>query len=306
MRVFVAGATGVAGRNSVPRLVEAGHDVTAAVRSPGKAALVATLGAAPVQIDLFEAARLTSAIEGHDAVVNLATKIPPISKAMLPGAWAENDRIRTEASKNLVDAAIAAGATRFVQESLGFVYPDRGGAWIEEDVEVDPPPHARSVLDAEAQVRRFVEGGGSGTILRFAQFYSEDSLHTTSMVKLARRRACPLPGPPDAYSPMIHAEDVGSAVTAALAAPGGVYNIVDDEPLRQRELVAILSDAVGIGTLRFPPASLMQLGGAKVRMLMRSQRVSNRRFREAAHWAPRSTRDGFAAVIKEVAADVGR
>ena len=308
MRVFVAGATGVAGRRVVALLVEEGHDVTAVVRSPAKADLVRALGAAPASVDLFDARQVLEAVEGHDAIANLATKIPPVSKALLPGAWAENDRIRTQASRNLVDAAIGGKVDRYVQESLAFMYPDRGDAWIDEDVLVEPPPHTRSMLDAEAQARRFSEAGGVGVILRFGQFYADDAPHTISMVKLARKKVCPLPGPPEAFSPTIHIHDVATAVFAALSAPSGVFNIVDNEPLRQRELGDILGKATGAGPLRFPPSTVMQMGGSKVRMLMRSQRVSNDRFRKAADWTPTraNARKGFSAVIKEVSARVSR
>lgn len=308
MQVFVAGATGVAGRRTVRLLVERGHDVTAVVRSPEKARLVTALGATPVLLDLFTLSQVAEAVRDHDAVVNLATKIPPSSKAALPRAWSENDRIRSEVSRNLVDAALDAGATRYIQESLGFIYPDNGDGWIDESSEVDPPPHARTVLDAEAHAARFTEQGGSGVVLRFGQFYAPDAVHTHSMIKLARRRVCPFPGPPEAFSPMIHADDVAGAVVAALAAPAAVYNVVDDEPLRQRQLADALSSALAIRPLRFPPSGVMRLGGQKVEMLMRSQRVSNRRFRDATGWTAKfpSTEKGFVAVVKEVDADVGR
>ena len=81
MRVFVAGATGVAGKRAVARLVAAGHDVTGIARTPDKAAVLEMLGAAPVAVDLFDADALRAAVAGHDAVVNMATKIPPIARA---------------------------------------------------------------------------------------------------------------------------------------------------------------------------------------------------------------------------------
>ncbi|MDQ1374325.1 MAG: hypothetical protein QOJ09_1663, partial [Actinomycetota bacterium] len=116
MRIFVAGATGVLGRRAVARLVEAGHDVTGVARNEDKAALVRSLGATPVTVDLFDPAAVKSAADGHEVVMNLATHIPNLSRAAMPRAWAENDRIRSEASRNLVDAALASGAGRFVQE----------------------------------------------------------------------------------------------------------------------------------------------------------------------------------------------
>ena len=110
MRVFVAGATGVIGRRAVARLVARGHQVTGVSRTPEKDALLESLGARPVRVDLFDADGLRVAVGGHDAVVNLATKIPPITQMTRTEAWADNERIRREASGYLVDAASCRGS----------------------------------------------------------------------------------------------------------------------------------------------------------------------------------------------------
>ena len=86
-KVFVAGATGVLGKRAVARLVAEGHEVTGVARSEQKAQLLRRLGAAPVAVDVFDAAAVRDAVAGHDVVMNLATHIPPLSKAAAPGAW---------------------------------------------------------------------------------------------------------------------------------------------------------------------------------------------------------------------------
>src|SRR5205823_5779646 len=162
--------------------VAAGHDVTGLARSPEKASLVRDLGASPVTVDLFDAAAVKGAIDGHEVVVNLTTHIPPTSRAAMPGAWKENDRIRLEGSANLVDGALAVGATRFVQESITLNYPDNGDQWIDEDTPLEAMSVGRSLLEAEANARRFTNSGGNGVVLRFAQFYAHDAAHTIDMV----------------------------------------------------------------------------------------------------------------------------
>src|SRR3954471_16139298 len=131
MRVFVAGSTGVIGHRAVRALVAAGHQVTAVVRSPAKAAFARSLGATPVEVSIFDPDALRAAAVGHDAVCNLATHIPPLARAASANAWAENTRIRTEGSRNLVDAALAAGATVYVQESIAFLYGDHRDDWVD-------------------------------------------------------------------------------------------------------------------------------------------------------------------------------
>ena len=98
MKVFVAGGTGAIGRHAVAALVEAGHDVTALARSPAKAAELAGRGATPVQVSLFDRAALASALAGHDAVVNVASAIPPMSRFMRTSAWGPNERVRRTGS----------------------------------------------------------------------------------------------------------------------------------------------------------------------------------------------------------------
>jgi uncharacterized protein YbjT (DUF2867 family) len=107
MKVFLAGGTGVVGRPALAALVADGHDVTAVARGDAKAALVEGLGGTPVAVDLFDPHAVEVAVAGHEAVVNLATHIPPLGRMARKRAWAVNTRLRTEASRALVDAALA-------------------------------------------------------------------------------------------------------------------------------------------------------------------------------------------------------
>src|SRR5919201_6132577 len=119
MRIFLTGASGVIGRRLIPQLTRAGHQVSAVSRSPERSAMLDRLGARPIRVDLFDAGSITRSIPGHDAVINLATHIPHTSaRILLPGAWRENDRIRRISSGLLVDAALANGVQRFIQESF--------------------------------------------------------------------------------------------------------------------------------------------------------------------------------------------
>ena len=138
MRVFLTGATGVIGARVVPLLVAEGRTVIAVGRSADKCTLLEGMGAIPIPVDLFDRVTLRRAVAGHDAIVNLATHIPGNAQMFLPGAWRMTDRIRREASAALVDAALAVGATRFIQESFALVYPDRGDNWIDESTPIQP------------------------------------------------------------------------------------------------------------------------------------------------------------------------
>lgn len=300
MKVFVAGATGVVGRRVVPELARRGHSVTANVRSPAVANRISGAGVAPVTVDLFDAAAVARVVEGHDVVINLATHIPHSSwRVFVPGAWRENDRLRREASRHLADAVVRGGARRFIQESYAPVYPDRGDAWIDERTPIAPVRYNRTVADAERSAQSVTERGGVGIVLRFGGFYGPDSPQLAEMANMVRRGWWPLPGGPDAWWSSVSHDDAASAVVAALEAPAGVYNVVDDRPMRRQEWANAFADALGVRHPRFMPAWTTHLMGSLGEMFARSLRMSNAKLRAATHWSPRypSAADGIPAAV---------
>src|SRR5438270_5684195 len=299
MKIFVAGATGGLGKRAVRELVAAGHDVTGVARNDEKAALVRGLGATPVKLDLFDPAAVKDAVGGHDVVCNLATHIPPTMKMAMPGAWDENNRIRSEASRNLVDAALATGVERYIQEAVCFLYGDHGDEWIDEDTPLDVPKIGRSMVEAEAQARRFTEAGGVGIVLRFGGFYGPDATQTEDFVRMARNHVAPMAGSKDGYMPMIHLDDTGTAVVAALKAPAGVYNVTDETTTRREQMDA-LARSVGVKRLVAAPEAVTKVG--PLSYIARSQRVSNERFKDATGWTPRypTANEGWPAVVDEM------
>jgi nucleoside-diphosphate-sugar epimerase len=302
MKVFVSGATGAVGRPTIPLLVAAGHEVTAVARTDEKRAEVEAAGARGIAVDLFDPGAVATAVAGQDAVVNLATNIPPIVRAARPSAWATNDRLRREASAHLVDGAIAAGAGRFVQESVVFLYPDSGDRWIDASSTAPAPtPVVASALEAEAQAARFTDAGGVGVVLRFGMFYGPGLSHTETFLRMARWGLAYSAGDRSRYTSSIQVDDAAAAVVAALGAPAGIYDIVDDEPLASDAYADALAAAAGRKRYLRVPGRLARLGGAQAEAVTRSQRVSNRRFREVAGWSPRwrSVAEGLGAMTSD-------
>jgi nucleoside-diphosphate-sugar epimerase len=285
-------------------LVKAGHHVTAVVRSPEKRAALAHSGASAIPLDLFDAAQVRGAVADHDAVVNLATHMPSSTLMMLlPWAWRENDRIRRDASRMLVDAAIAERVGRFIQESFAPTYEARGEQWIDESVPLKPVSYNATVVDAEQSTQRFMESGGTGMILRFASFYGPDAFTLRDMLRTVRRGFSPVPGAPAAYVSSISHDDAATAVIAALGLPSGVYNVCDDEPVRRSQYAAILAQCVGAQPPRAMPGWMIALMGSTAELLGRSQRMSNRKLRDAAPgWVPEypSVREGLPAAVKQM------
>jgi nucleoside-diphosphate-sugar epimerase len=286
MKVFIAGATGVLGRATVPRLIAAGHQVSGIARSPEKAEQLRAQGAAPVEADVFDAAAMRSALDGHDAVVHMATSIPPVSKAWRAKAWSTNDKLRQEGTPILTTAARDASVTRFVKESVCFFYADQGDAWIDEDSPIEDTAFGAASLAAEREAVAFTGDERIGVALRFGLFYSADARSTEESLSIARKGVGPMIGSPDAYQPSIHVDDAATAIIAALGAPSGFYNVAD-EPVTKAEWNAAFAEAFGIEKkMRAAPKVVLAAGGKKTSVLAASRRISSERFRKATGWEP--------------------
>jgi nucleoside-diphosphate-sugar epimerase len=301
MKIFMTGATGALGPATLQTLVTGGHEVTAVARDDAKAARVRAAGAEPVGVDLFDAGAVRDAVVGAqpEAILHLATNVPPTMRAARKSAWSTHNALRTTATEHLVAAARAAGSRVFVKESVLFSYPDRGEAWIDEDV---PPDESITLLQPTLEGERIaLDFAGTDTtavVLRFGLFYGPFVRQTDESLKLARWRMSTVAGKPHAYQSSIYVEDVAAAVAAALDAPTGVYNVCDDEPLTRRAYLDAFSAGFGLPKLRLNPPWLLRLvAGRSARVVTASQRCSNRRFRSATGWAPAcpSACEGWAA-----------
>lgn len=303
MDVFVTGATGVLGRATVPLLLAAGHRVRGLARSTANDALLRRLGAEPVAVDLTDAAGLRAALTGCDTVLHLATKIPSASAARKGAGWLENDRLRREGTNALVDVALATGVTTLLYPSVTLLYPDSGEHWlVAGESALDPTPNLLSTIVAEEAVARFTAADRRGIALRLGNLYGPTSSSSHGLLSLVRRGIAPLPGASRAYGSFLWVDDAARAILAALdRAPAGLYDVVDDEPLTRAALIAALGNAVGRRSTIALPAFVWRAlaGGTLAELLGRSQRVSNRAFKEATGWSPAvpSVRDGAPLLV---------
>lgn len=308
MRIFIAGGNGALGRSAIRALVAAGHEVRASARSTAAAELVRTYGARPVALDLFDTDRFDEMVARADAVLNLATKIPRGGEMRDSEAWTDNHRIRRQVSRALVDAAIKAGARLYLQESITYSYADGGDQWLTEESPLDPTPTLASALDAEREAARFAATGREAVVLRMAGFYAAYAQSSIDMIEAAGGGSYPVFGTGKNYFSTIHVDDAGRAVAAALTAPGGTYNVADDEPLTMWDFVNAMTQAFGLS----PPHNVSKeqaiafLGDASS-VVLRSQRVSNQRFKERSGWTPRypNAREGWRAIANELCRAVG-
>lgn len=285
MKVFLTGATGVMGLSAIRALHETGHTVVALARSADKAASVAHDGVDVWIGDVYDRQSLVGGMAGCDAVANLATHVPVGTAGFLPGAWKANDRLRTEGSRIVADAAREAGVGRLVQQSLSFVYGDHGDDWIDEHSPIDVTRYAEPVVVAESRVEHFARHDGDGVSLRFGLITGPDG-NSAWLLKRARAGKPTGIGPRNGWCHVIHPDDVGPAVVAALTAPSGVYN-VGAEPILRKDLVDVYAQAAGRKEGSFHGSLFHKLAGDKIELITRSQRVSSQRFGDRTGWHPR-------------------
>jgi nucleoside-diphosphate-sugar epimerase len=298
MRVFVAGATGAVGTAAVRRLVSGGHQVTGIARSREKSRILYTLGADTAEVDLFDPAGMRKAIEGHDVVCNLATRIP-IGSAMLRGSsWRENDRVRTEGSAIVAKAAADCGALRLIQEAIAFIYADGGQDWVTEQAPLAPTAVTRSSLTSTDNAMGFADQYRFAVVLRFGAFYGADA-NTHSQLERVRRGKPVLVGDPVGFVSPITIDDAAGAVVAALAAPSGIYNVAG-QPVHRTEWARALGTAAGVdGSAKFASNLGRRLLGSRAETAARSLRISSDAFQAATGWRARTPlAEGFAPAVK--------
>jgi nucleoside-diphosphate-sugar epimerase len=194
VRLLITGGTGVLGRALAPLAEAEGHELTMPAHE---------------ELDLFDPLAVSDAVHDADGVLHLATRIRTLDTIGDLGAWRENDRLRAEASRILVDAAMAAGAEVFVQPTVTFVYPHDGEA--SEDTPVgEVLPILRSALVAEEETERFARGGGRGVVLRFGLLDGPGTWFDEPMGD---------------FGATLHVDDAGRALVSALTLPSGIYNV---------------------------------------------------------------------------------
>ena len=286
------------GRSTIPALHDAGHTVVGLARSSKAAKVVAARGAEPVMADLFDASALAQAMQGCDAVINFATRVPIGFTMLLPGAWRTNDRIRSHGTGIVAKAAREAGVGRLVQQSLSFVYADHGDDWIDEHSAIELTRASEHVVVAEGEIDDFTRSGGVGVSLRFGQIAGPDG--TTAWLLRRARAGRPIGiGARDSWAHVVHADDIGTAAVAALTAPAGAYN-VGAEPVKRGDMADTFALVGGRKEGRFFSRPMMWLGGQRLEMISRSQRVSSQRFCDRTGWHPqypKLTPDWFDGVL---------
>lgn len=225
MRIFLAGATGAIGRLLVPLLVEAGHEVVGTTRRAARLEEVAAAGARPVLVDVLDRTALFAALDAErpDVVIHQLTDLAERD-------FAANSHLRVAGTRNLVDAALAAGVRRLIAQSVAWAYaPGARPAREEDALDLAAAAPRGPFVAAVDALERAVAELPVGVVLRYGLLYGPGTWYARDGLATAQARRGELTAT-DGLTSFVHVGDAARAALAALAWPAGPVNIVDDEP----------------------------------------------------------------------------
>jgi nucleoside-diphosphate-sugar epimerase len=299
MKVLLAGATGALGKQLIPRMVAAGHQVVGMTRSDAKCDSILAQGATPVVVDALDPERVAAAVADFEpeAIVHQLTALSgSIDLRHFDRDFAMTNRLRTEATDHLLSAGRAVGVQRFIAQSYaGWPYARDGGPVKSEGDPLDPTPldPMRRSFEAIRHLETAVTGAGwtEGIVLRYGGFYGPG----TSMspegehAELIRSRRFPVVGDGGGIWSFVQIEDAADATVAALThGRRGIYNVVDDEPAAVAEWLPAMAAELGAKPPRRVPRWLGRaLAGQVAAFMMTEVRgASNTKAKRDLGWQP--------------------
>lgn len=313
MRILLAGASGAIGQALIPRLVWQSHQVYGAFRNPAHTDRVQSLGATPILFDALDAASVQNAFAETkpQIVIHQLTAIPPrIDLRHFDRDFALTNQLRTEGTRNLTTAAANSGVERFIAQSFaGWPYARKGIRLKaeEDDFDSDPPSQLKNSLDALQTLETTVlrESRFTGIVLRYGPLYGP---HTSislagngspegSVIEDIRHHKLPLVGQGTGVWSFLHIHDAATATVAALTAPHGIYNIVDDDPALVSDWLPYLAECIGAKPPMHVPNTIarMMVGEHVVALMNDIRGVSNEKAKQTLGWTLKwpTWRQGF-------------
>ena len=305
MNIFIAGGTGAIGRLLVPLLVNAGHRVVALTRWLDRTSQLEQMGAVPVVGDVYDEARLARLVAESEAevVIHQLTAFG----TQVGDPYAETIRVRIDGTRSLIAAARAARVRRFIAQSISFMCSPFGSGLTDEETPLylDAPPAVRALADAVASLERQTLGanGMSATVLRYGWFYGPGTSYDPegTIPTAIRKGTMPIVGAGAGTYSFINLRDAAAATARVLAHDAtGIYNIVDDSPVRLSEWLPFAAKLLGAPAPgREDVASARKrIGDLRVYYMNEQRGASNAKAKREFDWQPAfpSWRAGFEAL----------
>jgi nucleoside-diphosphate-sugar epimerase len=305
MNIFIAGGTGAIGRVLIPLLVHAGHRVVALTRSADRTSQLEQMGAVPVVGDVYDRVRLARLLAESKAEVVVQQLTAFGTKDGDP--YAETARVRTDGTRNLVSASRAAQVRRFIAQSISFICSPSGSGVTDEEtpLHLNASPAVRAFVEAVASLEQqtLEPSGMAGTVLRYGWFYGPGTSYDPegAIPSAIRKGSYPIVGVGAGTYSFINLRDAAVATVRILSQEAsGIYNIVDDSPIRLSEwlpLAAKLLDAPAPGHMD-EAAAREKLGDVRVYYMNEQRGASNAKAKRQFNWQPAfpSCRTGFEAL----------
>jgi nucleoside-diphosphate-sugar epimerase len=320
MKVCVAGGSGAIGRQLVPQLVAAGHEVVVMTRTEDKSSAIRALGASAVVADALNPAQVAVALSRTrpEVVVHQLTSIAAVNTRRFDRDLAATNRLRREGTDHLLSAAHAVGVGRFVAQSYCvWLYARTGsGLKVEKDgLDGSPVPAMRESLAALRHLEDVVLGAGwtTGIVLRYGALYGPGTSLCSGgeQFEMVRGRRFPVIGAGTGVWSFVHVTDAASATVAAIErGEQGAYNIVDDEPAPVDDWLPALAGTLGARPPRRVPRLVgrMFAGEAGTVLMTEIRGASNQKAKSDLNWKLRypSWREGFAQEAGAASVSRGR
>ena len=305
MNIFIAGGTGAIGRVLVPLLVNAGHKVVALTRSADGSSQLERMGAVPVVGDVYDEVRLARLVAESEAEVVIHQLTAFGTKDGDP--YAETIRVRVEGTRNLISAARAARVRRFIAQSISFMCSPFGSGLTDEETPLylDASPAVRALAEAIASLERQTLDayGTSGIVLRYGWFYGPGTSYDPdgSIPRAIRKGEMPIVGAGAGTYSFINLRDAAAATVEVLTSNAtGIYNIVDDSPVRWNQLLPFAAKLLGAPAPGHMDEALarQKFGDMRVYYMNEQRGASNAKAKRELNWQPASPswRAGFEAL----------
>lgn len=272
MKVLVTGSTGYIGSAVVRKLIEAGHDVTAVVRSSASARKAADAGAVAVIGDLFNAPWLTAELRVHDGAIHTA---------------APDDGTAPQLNGVVIDAAIEA----FAGTDKPFVLT--GGIWSYGEntniTETSPATAAEISAWRGEREQRLLDADVKASVIEPGIVYGNGAGIPSLIVDAPRHNdgALVLVGSGDQHWTSVHVDDLADLYVAVLLhAPGGRYLGVSGDNPTVRELGEAFVGSGGTVVAEKEEATRERLGDNFADALLLDQKSTSTKARQALDWLP--------------------